>query len=1231
MLIRKELSKSKFGLLPSGFGTITNPDDDAVTVSTVDRFQGDEADIIIASLVIDGKSTTPFVKLRNRMIVLLSRARIASYLIGNIGYFENKPAAHWEITIKLLEHSAKNNIDTPFNFNGPRIGSSLPICCPLHRNESKMLISVPDKLKLGFCKEICDKPLLCSHPCSNLCHWPNVNSHNSKCLIQLDSPCLEHPGKIVCYKIAKGISIEKALSQFRCVEKADILRLCGHTSIVTCAEETDVAKGIRVLPKCTEPAHEPYIFPVCKHTRDCNCSELSNYKENPNSIKPCCELVDYTPPCGHTVQLKCYVVSQQTTQFVCTAKVTINLPRCGHPAIMSCAASRALASWTGISLTTSNVVIEGISYGERDSICKKMVLFKRKCGHALKITCENGFILAKSPRDCNEKEKISSPVCGHLSEVTCHAKHQLETFARILPKVTVIRESMTFNDYFVKQPYLIPACSHEIIFQHKCGHENKISCNRSMLIMNGSKSLLCDRFIKVPNPQCGHQIEVPCHKSTLWKAWPDEFDGSGAWLKLVNEHVLVDDIGAPSAIPDDFNNIIGVCSQPLIMRRSGCGHDERMQCSDGFKLLSTKTDCNASVFARLESCKHSATFTCSEYTAYKEGRISHKCKELTTRKCWNFDVCSETVNDICSKIKVACSKSTPWRCSKNHSLNLKQCSEGVPDKCAECDYLELEGFIDIHESIISDPCAHLDIIFDNLSFFRNQSSENVSLLQLSEKLLESFIDRKITVVTNFSSWVQKQDLESKIKFSPQLVPCFINLDTEKLKQVINFDPKVFLKAKDVGVKVQHWSEGSLRLLCDVMKSEEIVDLLFGFGFSCLPFLNANIPNNKERKNWIAERQREGFDCLQSGNEIIFLHPFSLIAVGKAHFTKTELSNYVNCLDLNGINFQKPCRFMVSEAVFVKGSTMIATNLARDLESLSIIMSTTIAAGIKIQPLWDGISLGLNIEASIAEDLQKILSFSNIRKNVLNPFAGINKLKNVMKSNFSNELILFGSLELFQTKFLDDSKKQLSKYIDKLQHSNDLAHPLLLVALSRKLRREKRVEVAKECIHIFLKLFPTASVWLLESEYIEHTPKMTENKVMSSLDIWNKIKESEGCKSEKMEELLQLTGLKKVKEESVKMFQAALAFQKMSKKDREANTISLNKIFLGNPGSGKTTVARLFAQVLYDSGIRKRNTFIETSAQKLMDGGAEEFRKLVLSAMDGVLFIDEACNLISNIR
>ena len=57
-------------------------------LSTVDRFQGDEADIVIISLVLDANSRTAFVKQVNRMIVLLSRARLGMFILANVGYFE---------------------------------------------------------------------------------------------------------------------------------------------------------------------------------------------------------------------------------------------------------------------------------------------------------------------------------------------------------------------------------------------------------------------------------------------------------------------------------------------------------------------------------------------------------------------------------------------------------------------------------------------------------------------------------------------------------------------------------------------------------------------------------------------------------------------------------------------------------------------------------------------------------------------------------------------------------------------------------------------------------------------------------------------------------------------------------------------------------------------------------------------------------------------------------------
>ena len=79
-----------------------------IRLSTVDRFQGDKADTIIVSLVVDEKSRTQFVKLQNRMVVLLSRARTCCFLLGNTGHFENnrkggsKDMKHWMRIFEIL-------------------------------------------------------------------------------------------------------------------------------------------------------------------------------------------------------------------------------------------------------------------------------------------------------------------------------------------------------------------------------------------------------------------------------------------------------------------------------------------------------------------------------------------------------------------------------------------------------------------------------------------------------------------------------------------------------------------------------------------------------------------------------------------------------------------------------------------------------------------------------------------------------------------------------------------------------------------------------------------------------------------------------------------------------------------------------------------------------------------------------------------------------------------------
>lgn len=153
-----------------------------------------------------------------------------------------------------------------------------------------------------------------------------------------------------------------------------------------------------------------------------------------------------------------------------------------------------------------------------------------------------------------------------------------------------------------------------------------------------------------------------------------------------------------------------------------------------------------------------------------------------------------------------------------------------------------------------------------------------------------------------------------------------------------------------------------------------------------------------------------------------------------------------------------------------------------------------------------------------------------------------------------------------------------------------------------------------------------------SVYIHENVKIEADWKKENVTVSNQTSEemTHATELKAIDELNSLIGLESVKETMANYVSMARVNKAREEAQLGSVDYSLHLVFSGDPGTGKTTIANIFAKALFEEGVLKSPNVVFASRQDLIDnvigGTAIKTRAVIDSAIGGVLFIDEAYEL-----
>ena len=211
-----------------------------------------------------------------------------------------------------------------------------------------------------------------------------------------------------------------------------------------------------------------------------------------------------------------------------------------------------------------------------------------------------------------------------------------------------------------------------------------------------------------------------------------------------------------------------------------------------------------------------------------------------------------------------------------------------------------------------------------------------------------------------------------------------------------------------------------------------------------------------------------------------------------------------------------------------------------------------------------------------------------------------------KNKKKDEPIDFNAYGLKPTGFYLDSLKELGVTLDQMENSTAAASNLLNSMDEAELAARKLINETSSDMTMLSEDAPKT-----QAEKSPETPDL--NELLAQLDS--------------------LVGLEKIKKNVKSLINLVKVRKLREENGLSSPAISLHLVFMGNPGTGKTTVARLIAQLYHAIGVLSKGQLVEVDRSGLVAGfvgqTAIKTSEVIKKALGGVLFIDEAYSLVSD--